>query len=138
MEKMELMQKFFEHDRFAREIGIELLEVSPGKAKAKLCVEDRHLNAANVVHGGVIFSLADLVLAMASNSQGNVALGINVSVSYLKSAQGKTLFAEANEVSRGPKLATYVMEVRDEANELIAMLMGTVYRKSESVGSLAE
>ncbi len=138
MDKMQVMEKFFEHDRFARHIGIELLEVSEGRAKAKMDIAERHLNAANVVHGGVIFSLADLVFALASNSHGNIALGINVSVSYLKSARGRTLFAEANEVSRGPKLATYVMEVRDDAKDLIAMLMGTVYRKSETVGEVIE
>ena len=52
-----------------------------------MTVADQHLNAADVVHGGALFTLADLVFAVASNSHGQLALGINVSISYLKAAR---------------------------------------------------
>ena len=128
------IQAFFQNDRFAAHVGIELLESSPGRAKARLEVQEHHLNAVGVVHGAAIFSLADLVFAVASNSHGTVALGINVSVSFLASSRGGTLFAEAEEVSINPKLATYAIRVHDERQRLIALLQGTVYRKREAIG----
>ena len=98
-----------------------------------MTVGDQHLNAADVVHGAALFTLADLVFAVASNSHGRLALGINVSISYLKAARAGTLTAEAKEVSCNPKLATYTMEVRDAAGELVALAQGTVYRKETAL-----
>ncbi len=80
-----------------------------------------------------IFSLADLVFAVASNSHGTVALGINVSISYMTAARGGTLVAEAEEVSINPKLATYLIRIRDDDQTLIALFQGTVYRKREAL-----
>ena len=131
---MEVIKKFFKNDRFARHVGIELLEVSEGRAKAKMTVKECHLNGVNIAHGGAIFSLADLAFAVASNSHRTVAVSINVSISYLKaSVAGDTLIAEAEEVSRNPKLATYEVRVTDETEELIAIFLGTVYRKKDKI-----
>ena len=131
---MEVIKKFFKNDRFARHVGIELLEVSEGRAKAKMTVKECHLNGVNIAHGGAIFSLADLAFAVASNSHRTVAVSINVSISYLKaSVAGDTLVAEAKEVSRNPKLATYEVRVTNETDELIAIFLGTVYRKKEKI-----
>ncbi len=131
---MEVVKNFFKNDRFADYVGIELLEVSKGRAKAKMKIKEHHLNGVNIAHGGAIFSLADLAFAVASNSHRTVAVSINVSISYLKaSAVGDTLIAEANEVSLNPKLATYEVRVTDEANDHIAIFLGTVYRKKEKI-----
>ena len=130
---MESVRNFFKNDRFADHVGIELLEVSEGRAKAKMEIQEHHLNGVNIAHGGAIFSLADLAFAVASNSHRTIALGINASISYLKAATGGTLIAEAKEVSLNPKLATYEVRVTDENNDLIAIFLGTVYRKKEKI-----
>ena len=130
---MEAIKKFFKNDRFAEHVGIELLEVSEGRAKAKMEIKDHHLNGIDIAHGGAIFSLADLAFAVASNSHRTIALGINASISYLKAATGGTLIAEAKEVSLNPKLATYEVRVTDENNDLIAIFLGTVYRKKDKI-----
>ena len=123
------LRAFFKNDRFARLSGIELLDAGPGWAKAQMAVGDQHLNAADVVHGGALFTLADLAFAVASNSHGRIALSINVTISYLKAARGPLITAEAKEVSCNSKLATYTMELRDAAGDLVALAQGTVFRK---------
>ena len=118
-------------DKFALLLGIELLEVHEGRAKAKLEIRDDHLNGVQVAQGGAIFSLADFTLAAAANSHGSIAVSINVSVSFLKAAGKEVLYAEAIEVSRSAKLATYTVNVTNQKNEMIASLQGMVYRKKE-------
>ena len=130
---MEDVKNFFKNDRFAEHLGIELLEVSKGRAKAKMKIKNHHLNGVNIAHGGAIFSLADLVFAVASNSHKTIALAINASISFLKAVTGGTLIAEATEVSINPKLATYDIRVTNENNELIALFQGTVYRKKDKI-----
>jgi len=130
---MEAVRNFFKNDTFAEHIGIELLEVSEGRAKAKMEIKEHHLNGIDIAHGGAIFSLADLVFAVASNSHKTIALGINASISYLKAAASGTLIAEAKEVSLNPKLATYEVRVTDETDDIIAIFLGTVYRKKDKI-----
>jgi len=124
---------FRENDKFARHSGIELLELSEGRAKAVMKIREHHLNSVGSVHGGAIFTLADFVFAVASNSHGTVAVAINVSISYMKAASEGSLFAEANEVAINPKLASYTVNVTDEHGSLIAVFQGMVYRKKETV-----
>jgi len=116
-------------DRLKRLLGAEVLEVSPGYAKVALTVEDKHLNAADVCHGGVLFSLSDLAFALASNSHGYLALALEVSMSFLRAvSSGERIVAEAREEHLGKRTATYVMTVTDERGRKIALTKGTVYR----------
>jgi len=124
---------FFENDRFAALVGIKLVKVEPGYAVAKLEVSDQHLNATNIVQGGVTFTLADFAFAAASNSHGQIALGINANISYFKPPKGKILTAEAREISANNKLASYNVDIFDETKELIARFTGTVYRKKDKI-----
>jgi len=96
---MDAMKKFVHQDLYARHIGVEILEYDKGAAKARMELGDRHRNSAGMVHGGAIFSLADAVFSIASNSHGTLAVAINVSISFFKAVTGGTLFAEAKEVS---------------------------------------
>jgi len=132
----QILKQVFERDRFAKHVGIELMEASTGRARARLEIGPQHLNAVDVVHGGAIFALADLVFAVASNSHGQVALGINVAVSYLKAAKAGVLIASAEEESVNSRLATYSIRVTDRDGNLIALMQGTVYRKNDKVEDL--
>jgi acyl-CoA thioesterase len=130
---VEVMEKFIEQDRYARYLGVEICKWSEGYARAKLELNKNHLNSVNTVHGGVIFSLADSAFSAASNSHGTVAVAIQVCISYFKAVSSGSLYAEAREVSRNPKLATYLIEVTDEAGSLLGLFQGTVYRKSARI-----
>ncbi len=127
------LQEFFKNDRFAASVGIELLEIGKGRARAKLDIRRDHFNAVHIVHGAAIFTLADLVFAVASNAHGNVAVAVNANISYLKAAgeETRTLFAEAVEVSRNFKLASYTVRITDDRDALIAIFQGMVYRKKD-------
>ena len=130
---MRSIKEFFKNDRYAARGGIELLEVSEGGARARMHIEEHHLNSIGVVHGGAVFTLADMAFAAAANSHGIVAVGINASIWYVKAAMEGTLVAEAREVSLNPRLATYSIEVRDDAGEIVAAFEGMVYRKKQAI-----
>lgn len=131
---MEEIKRFFSAaDLFARHNGIELLEVGPGWAKASMRIEPYHFNGAKTVHGGAIFTLGDFAFAVASNSHGTLAMGINVSISFVKAVTGGTLYAEAREQTRNPKLASYSVQISDDDNAVVAIFQGLVYRKKESI-----
>jgi acyl-CoA thioesterase len=133
---MDTIREFFKRDKFAELAGIELLEVSPGSAKAKMKIGPQHLNGVDIVHGAAIFTLADLVFAAASNSHGTVAVAINASISFIKASSSGTLFAHGREIACNPKLATYTIDVTNEAGEIIAVFQGMVYRKKDTLADV--
>lgn len=134
MDHKELIEWFGENDRYAKLTGIEIIEAGKGFCRAKLIITDKHLNAANVAQGGAIFTLADLAFAVASNSHGQLALAVNVNITFLKSATlGSTLFASASELADPKRMGAYDVLVTNEKKELIARFNGLVYRKNESI-----
>jgi acyl-CoA thioesterase len=122
--------RFFEADIFARQTGIELVEVSPGRARVRMEIGEQHLNSHRTVHGGAIFTLADTAFALASNSHGVPAAAINAHISYITAARSGILYADAEEFARNPKLASYTVQVTDENGAKIAIFQGMVYRKT--------
>lgn len=127
------IRAFLAGDKFAELCGITLLEVQRGYARSRMVLSDKHLNGYRVTQGGAIFTLADYAFAAASNAYGKVAVGINVSISFVKASRSGTLTAQARETSRNPKIATYDIQVTDDAGEVVALFHGMVYRKSEVV-----
>ena len=119
-------------DPFARFLGIELLEVREGYAKAALTVQEHMLNFHGIPHGGVIFSLADAAFAAASNSHGQVAVALHVSINFLAAVSpGARLTAEATEEHLTRRTGLYRLAVTSEDGTLIALAHGTVYRKDQ-------
>ena len=127
--------KFFEKDRFARKTGIRLLEASPGFARAEMDITPDHLNAAGVVNGGAVFTLADFAFAVASNSHGQIALSINASIQYIRATARGKITACAKEAGLSRKLGHYSIEVEDESKNTIAIMTGIVYTKKEALPS---
>ncbi|MDD2237418.1 MAG: PaaI family thioesterase [Kiritimatiellae bacterium] len=129
---MEKIKKHFEkHDRYAAHNGIRLLEIREGYALAEMPIEPFHLNGAGIVHGAAVFTLGDLAFAAASNSRGSVAVGINVSISYMKAGVAGILRAEAVEEVTSNRLGQYTVRITDDSGALIALMSGMVYRKNE-------
>ncbi|WP_249745450.1 hotdog fold thioesterase [Mesobacillus boroniphilus] len=119
-------------DPYAKFLGIQIERVEEGEAAVSIPVKEHLLNFHGAANGGLIFSLADVAFAIASNSYGQTSVGINVSINYMKAAMlGDFLTATAQEVSRNSKLALYRLTVRNQNNEIIAVADGMVYRKKE-------
>lgn len=123
---------FFKRDKFAEHVGIELEDIAPGRAKVHCEVQEHHLNGVKCVHGGMLFTLADMAFAAAVNSHGRLAVALNASISFVKPARGKKICAEAKEISRSGRHAVYEVRITDEAGDTVSVLQGTAYVKKES------
>lgn len=130
--KVEIGKERLKKDALARHLGIQLVDIKPGYARATMTVKPELLNGVGVTHGGAIFSLADVVFAAASNAHGPVALALNVNINFLKSTkEGAILTATASEENLTRKTGLYRLKVIDENDEMVALAEGLVYRKSD-------
>jgi acyl-CoA thioesterase len=90
------------------------------------------LNFHGLPHGGVIFSLADAAFAAACNSYGQVAVALNVHISFLSAVEvGTRLVAEGTEEHLGGRTGLYRLAVTTEDGTPVALAHGTAYRKRQ-------
>ncbi|BAU26852.1 acyl-CoA thioesterase [Aneurinibacillus soli] len=125
-------------DPFARFLGIRLVDLGPGTATAEVEVDGRLLNAHGTTHGAVIFALADVVFAAASNSYGKVSVALSMNIGFLAaSGFGARLRATAIEEKKGNRTAWYRITVESDT-EVVALLDALAYRKSEYIIPIEE
>lgn len=108
-------------------IGIQLLEAKKGFARSTLVLRDDHLNGVGIVQGGVLYSIADFTFAAAANYAPEEVIGIETSISFLKSAKSGTILAEAEEICRTKSFSVCRVNVTDESGTLLAAMTARGY-----------
>ncbi len=138
MEKDELAAVVVRHmmqkDLFSQWLGIQIIEVKEGYSKIKLRVRSGMLNGLGIVHGGVVFSLADSSFAFACNSRNNFSVALDTSINFLKSVhEDDELIAEAKEIHNGKSTGLYHVTVMNQHNHLVALFKGTCFRTGKKL-----
>ncbi len=125
----ELRAMIREKDTYAHKLGMEILEAADGRSKVTMPLDESTANALGNVHGGAIFSLADMAFAAAANSEGILSVGIQANIHYMAPcpSQGR-LFATAEKVSESRRLAYFHIKVFTPEDKLIAACQMMVYR----------
>jgi len=127
-----IVEQMYANDGFSQWLGIEFLEIGPGKSKIRLTVRKEMTNGFNIAHGGITYSLSDSAFAFASNSRGRKAVSVETSISHTKAVQiGDILTATAQEDSLTNKIGVYHIKVTNQKEEVVALFKGTVYRTSK-------
>ena len=123
------LKEFFLKDRFAVNAGVELMEVRPGYAKARMRITPEHLNGGGVCQGGALFTLADLAFAAAVNSHLTLTFSTTANITFLRSVADGYVYAEATEIANHPRLPYAEVRITSEDGQLVAILTSSGYRK---------
>jgi acyl-CoA thioesterase len=123
---------------FANLLNIKLKDVGEGYAFCEMEYTEQMDNIYGMAHGGAIFSLIDEAFEISSNSHSNIAVALNINVTYMRPPKKNTvLTAESKEISRTRRTASYQITVRDDSN-LIAVCQALVYIKDEEIPFLKD
>ena len=126
-------------EEFSGKLNLRLLDVEEGFSRVQMTYTSDMQNIFGMAHGGAIFSLIDEAFETACNSHGTIAVALNVTVTYLAPPElGSTLTAEACEISRSRKTASYDIKVRDQEGRVIASCQALAYRKGLPLPFLQE
>ena len=124
-----------EKEPFAKALGVNLLELELGHSVVEMKYDPPTMN--NIyerAHGGALFALIDEAFETASQTDGTIAVALNVNVTYVSSPeQGVKLRAEAKRVSQTKKTASYDIRVNDESVNLIATCSALAYRTGKPI-----
>ncbi len=114
---------------FSQHVGFKLVERAKGKSHFRLAIQDFHFNPQKVVHGGVLYSLADTGMGaalypMLAVEKGELCATIEIKMTYLKAARKGVLDCHTMVIHKGKRVAMLESEVWNEG-KLIAKATGS-------------
>jgi acyl-CoA thioesterase len=105
--------------------GIRIEEVRAGYARLSMVVRADMLNGHRIVHGGMVFALADTTFAYVCNGRNEKTVAAQASIVFLGSAgEGDRLIAEAEEVATAGRSGVTRVSVRTRDGRVIAEFTG--------------
>ena len=114
---------------FTELVGTEVSSAEEGRATVSLQAEVRHLNPSGTVHGGVISTLVDVVMAEALNTvteEDEQPFTIQITVNYMKPGKPGTLTSTAQVRKGGEQITIVEAEVvQEDDEETVALATGT-------------
>jgi acyl-CoA thioesterase len=105
-------------DDASKGLGIEIVEVGPGRATLAMTVKPHMVNGQRIAHGGFIFLLADSTFAFACNSRNERAVAAQCDIAFIRPGKlGDRLVATACEISRSGRSGIY--DIRVTADDVV-------------------
>jgi acyl-CoA thioesterase len=105
--------------------GITIEEARAGYARLSMELRADMLNGHRIVHGGMVFALADTAFAYVCNGHNEKTVAAQASIVFLGSAgEGDTLIAEAEELSTAGRSGVTRVAVRTADGRPIAEFTG--------------
>ena len=115
----------WDKDRASNALGMELEEVTSGRARLSMLVREDMTNGHDICHGGFIFTLADSAFAFACNGYNRFTVAQHCSISFLMPVKpGERLCATAIERQKQGRSGIYDITVTNEKDEVIAEFRG--------------
>lgn len=112
---------------FAALLGIELDDWGPGWSRVRLTPSPAVHNLVGTVHGGAIATLADVAFEVACNAHGRESVALDLSAHFTAPAGADPLVAEADEVTRSRRTASYRITVT-QGTTTVAWFLAVAYR----------
>lgn len=120
---------------FARALQMELVDLEDGYSSVHMIYEPEKMNNIYArAHGGALYSLIDEAFETAGQTDGTIAVALNVNVTYVSSPEpGQRLQAEARRVSQTRKTASYDIKVTDNNGQVIALCQALAFRTGKAI-----
>ncbi|HEX9481309.1 MAG TPA: PaaI family thioesterase [Solirubrobacteraceae bacterium] len=115
---------------FDRLYGLELLSISDSEVTGRVAVRDEVKQPAGLVHGGVYAavaeSLASLATFLAVAEQGETAVGLSNSTSFLRPVTEGTIHARGLRLHRGRTTWVWDVTFTDDRDRICAVTRMTI------------
>ena len=123
------------NEPFAQALKMKLVELEDGYSVVHMIYEPEQMNNIYArAHGGAIYALIDEAFETAGQTDGAIAVALNVNVTYVSSPKpGQQLQAEARRVSQTRKTASYVIKVTDQDGQIIALCQALAFRTGKAI-----
>jgi len=135
MKVRDSIQRAVVREPFAQYMGMELVELEEGFSAVEMTHDPERMdNIYARAHGGSIFALIDEAFEAVAQSDGTIAVALNVNVTYAASPDpGARLRAEAKLVNATKKTASYDIRVTEKGGKLVATCQALAFRTGKPI-----
>ena len=124
-----MVDQLFGADLASQTLGIEILDVAPGRVQIAMTVRRDMVNGYGMCHGGIVFAFADSAFAFACNSYGEPMVAAGASIEFLApTPPGERVIATAAEVARTARHGIYDVAVTAASGAVLAQFRGRCTR----------
>jgi uncharacterized protein (TIGR00369 family) len=121
---------------FGELIGLNFTAFGDGRSRCQLEVREELLNPHRVLHGGVIYSMADTGMGGALYSilkEKELCTTVEIKITYLAAVSSGKLSCDTRVINRRSRIATLESEIENQG-QLVAKATGTfyIYEKREA------
>jgi uncharacterized protein (TIGR00369 family) len=109
-------------------LGIEFLEVTPDRVRARLQVNDRLLTTTGVVHGGTLMAFADTIGAagtVANLGEGQRTATLESKTNFIAGCKAGWITAESTPIHKGKRTHVWETRITDESGKLLSVTTQT-------------
>ena len=115
------MMKTANKNPFAEMMDLKITDVRLGYSKVEIDVREKHINPIGTVHGGCLYTMADVAAGSAAASHGRIAPTLDSNFHFLNAGKNtKHLIAEAHEIKYGKRAMVYDVKIYDQDEVLLA------------------
>jgi 1,4-dihydroxy-2-naphthoyl-CoA hydrolase len=111
-------------------LGVEVVEVNDDAIRGRMPVEDRIRQPYGIVHGGAMSAIAESLTSMGTArgvlAEGKIAMGQEISASFMRPITKGHVNALARVRRRGRTAWNWEVEITDDAGRLCALLRATI------------
>ena len=134
MNPQAFVEQMMQEDLFSQWLGIRLLEIQEGYSKISMQVRAEMINGLGMVHGGIMFSMADSAFAFACNNRNVISVALDTSINFIKPVHvGDLLVAETKELHNGRSTGLYQVTISNQEEDIVAIFKGTCYRTKKKL-----
>ena len=112
---------------FGELIGLTFTKLERGYSQCTLEVVDKLLNPHKVVHGGVLYSMADTGMGAAAYTyleKDELCATIEIKINYFKATKAGVLTCNTKVIHQGKKIVTMDSEIFND-DQIVAKALGT-------------
>ena len=126
--------QMLEKNEYIKLLGIEILNLSKGYCKGRMKVSSKILNPYGMLHGGSLYSLADIIGGVAACTYGKFVTTVSGNMNFLLPAvQIEYIYCEAKMVRQGSHLAVYDVILMDDKGNILQNSSFTFYVTTKKV-----
>lgn len=123
----QIMDSVNQKNRFLEGSGLKIVQIEQDETLACMDAGPNDLNIYGMVHGGALFSLADMAAGVCALTRTQNVVTLSSSINFVKAAKPGRIYAKAKAVHAGRSTGVYEVSIYGADEILCAKATFTMY-----------
>lgn len=124
---------FNKNDMFSVNSGMKLVEIWEGYSRVETTIDENSMNYMGSMHGGLLYTMADVAAGTAAVSYGRQVVTLNAFVDYIKPVFSGKVIAEGKVISNGKTIVRCNVDIHDGEGTTFCRASVSMFNTSKDV-----